>query len=397
MTETPPSLLGISLGELIDTHEYDRVGTRANVYLRSTERAAWDLFVMGWSGLGYRSLAASEHLLRHRVGFAPDRPPTHLEHYRHDSEITGFIINATAATDALIFSLSILANCLHPNSLPHSTAKQLELRRGERMKALARLPADSPVHDLLLAFDALEAKVLFDTRDTLLHRGRLPRLLSIGGERSGKLRVPSNPKATPGEWIYDVEVDPHTLNDWAAWLREVLSHGLRTIDGVLGQLEALPNPDGATAITRMQLTLLSKRDVAKTMMARGGDFVGAALFLKREGGSGYTWRYLLCQGIELYLKGLLLLKDYDRFNPRLQKPLGHNLMTIADTCSKEYNIHRVSGVCRDQLIELNKAYLSHELRYASGISLLVDPERLECKRVMMRMAAVGRLTNRRLG
>ena len=55
-----------------------------------------------------------------------------------------------------------------------------------------------------------------------------------------------------------------------------------------------------------RLTIHGKRLVAESMYAKGKGFLGAALLLRREGGYGYVVLQLLCQGVEITLKALLL-------------------------------------------------------------------------------------------
>jgi hypothetical protein len=64
---------------------------------------------------------------------------------------------------------------------------------------------------------------------------------------------------------------------------------------------------------------------ADSMYLKGKAFIGAAVLLQRHqrelqassDDTEYVFLHLLCQGIELVLKGLLLRKDYDKYIARL--------------------------------------------------------------------------------
>ena len=70
-----------------------------------------------------------------------------------------------------------------------------------------------------------------------------------------------------------------------------------------------------SALGTATLTVHGKRMVAESMYVKGKVFLGAAVLLRQKGGYEFVVLHLLCQGIEVVLKGLLLAIDYDKFNP----------------------------------------------------------------------------------
>lgn len=133
-----------------------------------------------------------------------------------------------------------------------------------------------------------------------------------------------------------------------------------------------------------------KRLVAETMYAKGQAFVEAAALLRRNGGYEYAVLHLLCQGIEVALKGLLLLISYDQFKPKL-KPLGHNLLAIADAASVACGIRPLRPRLRAELQTLSTLYSRHLLRYGSGYDLLVSASTIPSDDVFRRTASLFRL------
>jgi hypothetical protein len=131
-----------------------------------------------------------------------------------------------------------------------------------------------------------------------------------------------------------------------------------------------------------------KREIALAMVHRGEQFLGAGVLLKGQGGNGYVWRHLVCQGAELIMKGSLLLLDYDAFKPRLRE-LGHQLLVLADTCTKTFRLSPVSGDLRGELAAVSDLYEHHELRYASGMDILINPESIRVDLILRRLLAAA--------
>jgi HEPN domain-containing protein len=145
-----------------------------------------------------------------------------------------------------------------------------------------------------------------------------------------------------------------------------------------------------SAVGTGRLSTYGKRLVAKAMYHEGKHFLGAALLLRERGGSEAVVLHLICQGLEITLKGLLLAADYEKFRPRLQRPLGHNLERLVNEVSQAAGLRQQPSVLAE-LAALNKLYSRHLLRYASGYRLLVDPASIPHRRVLRRFAAAIRL------
>lgn len=136
-----------------------------------------------------------------------------------------------------------------------------------------------------------------------------------------------------------------------------------------------------------------KREIANAMIHRGEQFLGGAILLKQQGGNGYVWRHLICQGAELIMKGCLLHHDYDRYKPLL-KGFGHRLVVLSDACTKLFGLRPAAGTLRQQLERISELYEHHELRYASGLDILIDPSTLEIDSLTRRLYAVSILIRR---
>jgi hypothetical protein len=144
------------------------------------------------------------------------------------------------------------------------------------------------------------------------------------------------------------------------------------------------------AVGRARPTVHAKQAVAAAMYKKGKSFVGASLLLRRQGGDEYVVLHVLCQGIELVLKAVLLVKDYDRYKSRLKKPLGHNLMASCDAVADAYGKPRLRGSTREQLKTLSKLYEEHLLRYGTHHDIFIDASTIPTGRVMHRISTMLR-------
>jgi hypothetical protein len=134
--------------------------------------------------------------------------------------------------------------------------------------------------------------------------------------------------------------------------------------------------------------------VAQSMYAKGKSFLGAAILLRQKGGYEYVVLHLLCQGIEIVLKGVLLAVDYDKYKPKL-KQLGHDLLKITDAATDAAGLPALRPRIRTEMESLNRLYSRHLLRYGSGYDILVDPSTIPSRLVLRRMAALLRLVERK--
>lgn len=147
------------------------------------------------------------------------------------------------------------------------------------------------------------------------------------------------------------------------------------------------------------LTPHAKRLIAVSMYEKGKAFVGASILVRGKSNSeatDYVLLYLLCQGVEVTLKGLLLLNDYDRFRKRLKKFIGHDLLKVANEASTAYGLNPLRDALEDELQYLSNLYSDHFLRYGTRTDLFIDPRSVQRGRVFRRLAAVLRLAEREL-
>lgn len=143
----------------------------------------------------------------------------------------------------------------------------------------------------------------------------------------------------------------------------------------------------------MQLTPYAKRWIAKSMYHKGMAFIRAAALLSQGTGNEYVVLHLVCQGIEIILKSILLNVDYDRYKSKLRR-IGHNLTLAADEVAEATGFAPLKAALRSELEVLNRLYSRHLLRYGSSHDILVNAATIPFHRVMRRTFALMRLLGR---
>ncbi len=150
----------------------------------------------------------------------------------------------------------------------------------------------------------------------------------------------------------------------------------------------------------MQATPAAKSLVGRSMLRKGEGFIAAAVLLSRQNqqaDEGFEWAvlHLWCQGIEVALKGLLLLRDYDGNRPKLKK-IGHDLYKVVQATLDAYGLKPMRPALAVELMALSRLYSAHLLRYGSNYDVLVRPQTVARERVQRRTAACLHLAHREL-
>jgi hypothetical protein len=146
-------------------------------------------------------------------------------------------------------------------------------------------------------------------------------------------------------------------------------------------------------------TKYGERMIAQAQFEKGCAFIASAILLRQRATTeAHQWvsLHLLCQGIEVSLKGVLLLKDYGKYRPLERKLFGHKLVPLVETALKEFEQRELGPQLKAELKLAARFYFSNELRYAGHSDILIAPSSLPYDRLMRRTAAFVRLVSRRL-
>jgi len=224
--------LGVPLGPWIPIGRYDRLREAIRNRLPAPpghfEHAV--AASVGWSGLGYRARSASEHKEAFSQLFQVEPAASHEQRYQQDSHFFGFIVNATAAAESLVYAIHAVA--LGVDGVP-LTDGLLKRTRHEMINAIQAVPQFEVLGRCLKALMKV-AVPLFEMRDTVLHRGRLPRNHFVGGEYHGKMTLARNPKSAPEKWENNFVFGIDSCDAYAAWLAGFISEMVAHMEQALG-------------------------------------------------------------------------------------------------------------------------------------------------------------------
>jgi hypothetical protein len=130
---------------------------------------------------------------------------------------------------------------------------------------------------------------------------------------------------------------------------------------------------------------MREKEVAVSTLKKGENFIRAALLLRKNNSEENVVLSMICQGIENILKGLLLVKDYVKYEPLLHRKFGKNLMRLYYRTRKEYNITNIDSKAVNELQILAYLYKNQFLHYGHLINLLNDDKAFESGHLLRKL------------
>jgi hypothetical protein len=140
-----------------------------------------------------------------------------------------------------------------------------------------------------------------------------------------------------------------------------------------------------------------KRVISGMMYSKGKSFLAAAILLEEKSGDSSAVLHLICQGIEIILKAVLLAINYDKYHGKLKDKLGHDLTRLASETAKASGVKAITGDLLSELTTLNNLYKKHLLRYATNYDILLDTRAIESKLVVRKIHSTMRLLQKSKG
>ncbi len=221
MTRTLSLMASIDLPPGVDVSEYDRVFEQGQMKINPNagsldEVSAWFVFVNALNGLAYRLIAAKEY--SDKFGSAIDAS-TKEDRYSQDHALFGFSASALSALECLFMASYGAGAIFKFSEFPVDKPKFL-LRTPENVTAcFTKLSSGLSISDTMrkIVEDDLY-KDLCDLRNALSHRGTLGRRAQLSNVRPMPSMIPSNPKALPCQFNYDMELVPNLTSELLAWV-----------------------------------------------------------------------------------------------------------------------------------------------------------------------------------
>jgi hypothetical protein len=148
--------------------------------------------------------------------------------------------------------------------------------------------------------------------------------------------------------------------------------------------------------TKENATAYGKRLMALSFYRRGKSFIGAAVLLDQQSGADrYVVLHLLCQGVEIILKALLLLLDYEKYIAK-QRRHGHDLNNVVSVAIKAFGLKPMRPKLTQEVQALNNLYSQHLLRYDGLHDIFIDPASIASDCMFRRIAAVIQIAEREI-
>ena len=148
------------------------------------------------------------------------------------------------------------------------------------------------------------------------------------------------------------------------------------------------------AAATLKPTPAAKRMIAEQLYVRGRHFIAAAILLHQHDGDENVVVHLLCQVFELVLKGLLLARDFDKYQPRLKGQYGHRLARLVCDTLAEFNLRPLQLRHTAELQDLEQWYATNMFRYGLMQPFLANPNPFSSEIILRRIALIRRLADR---
>jgi DNA polymerase III delta prime subunit len=139
-----------------------------------------------------------------------------------------------------------------------------------------------------------------------------------------------------------------------------------------------------------------EHEIAVETLKKGENFIRTALLLRKNNSDENVVLSMICQGIENILKGLLLAKDYVRYEPLLRRKFGKNLLRLYYRTRKEYKIKNLNARAVNELQILAYLYKNQFLHYGHLINLLNDDKAFESGHLLKKLFQILAYVKKRI-
>lgn len=145
----------------------------------------------------------------------------------------------------------------------------------------------------------------------------------------------------------------------------------------------------------MKPTQYARKLESKIMYEKGKSFITSYILLKRQNGHPLVCIHLLCQGIEIIMKSLLLIHDYDKYKNSKNKKIGHNITKSINHVISAYQLKPIKPLLTKELDILTHYYNNNLLRYGSQHDIFIDVSTIEYENVLKKVLAIMRLADKK--
>lgn len=225
------STTGLQLPLGFDVASYDGVNEIAAVIANPNDSAApwkqnsWFGYSGAWNGLALRLRSATEYDTEFGSLIAISTAPNQEVRHAQERALFGCITSSYSAIECFYVAAYCLGTALSKQHF--SLLKQEDLNKypSQVVKSFqAWQPSDPFSQALAIVASSSELKTLGDLRNSLAHRGVLPRQVFFSNVRDIPSAFPSNPKELALNFDYSATLSSSTTQDHAMWLTDTTSN-----------------------------------------------------------------------------------------------------------------------------------------------------------------------------
>jgi hypothetical protein len=213
-----------------DVASYDEVNDRVALIANPNDPAApwkrnsWVGYASAWKGLAFRLRSAVGYDREFGRLISLSTAETHEVRYAQERALFGCVAAALSAIECLYMATYCVATVLSPPHFPLQQAKHLNQSPSDVAKAyLSWLPTDDFSRLLSQVAGSNEFEKLAGLRNTLAHRGVLPRQHFLSTVASVPSAIPLNPKALAEDFDYSASLSDSTTSTHTRWVCQTTS------------------------------------------------------------------------------------------------------------------------------------------------------------------------------
>ena len=222
---------GVALPSGFDVASYDRVNEQAAVLANPNDASApwkqdsWFGYAAAWNGFAIRLRAAIEYDVEFARLISVSTAPEQEVRYEQERALFGCVVSAHSSLECFYMASYCLGTVLSRSHFPLQREQDLNKYPSHVANSYIKwLPADSFSRLLHDTAHCIEFDALSNFRNSLAHRGVLPRKVFLSSVNDTPSAVPSNPKALAQNFDYTAALSGATTSVHVRWLNLTTSH-----------------------------------------------------------------------------------------------------------------------------------------------------------------------------
>jgi hypothetical protein len=225
------STTGLQLPLGFDVASYDGVNEIAAVIANPNDKAApwkqnsWFGYSAAWNGFALRLRSATEYDAEFGNLISISTAPNQEIRYAQERALFGCITSSYSTIECFYVAAYCLGTVLFPTIFSLNKREDLIKYPAQVVKLFHSWQPSDPFSQALATMaSSSELKILGDLRNSLAHRGVLPRQVFFSNVRDIPSAVPSNPKELALNFNYSAALSSSTTSEQVLWLTDTTSN-----------------------------------------------------------------------------------------------------------------------------------------------------------------------------